>query len=117
MIKKISYATVVAIILIIIGTFYFHNIEKWSYTDSFYFTTITLTTIGYGDLTPTTAASKIFTSFYAIFGVGIMIYLLSSVIGTFIFRQEERFKNIFSSFKKLKHHEKEIKQLKKKIQK
>lgn len=49
------------------------------YTDALYWAITTLTTIGYGDITPTTVGSKVFTMFVMISGVG--VYGL--VIGTF----------------------------------
>ena len=38
----------------VIPSFFFSNIENWEFLDAFYFTIITLTTIGFGDLTPST---------------------------------------------------------------
>ena len=46
------------------GTWFYHQAEGWSWLDALYFTVVTLTTIGYGDLHPTTPASKIFTIFW-----------------------------------------------------
>lgn len=37
----------------IVPAFIFKYIEGWTALDAFYFTIITLTTIGFGDLTPT----------------------------------------------------------------
>jgi voltage-gated potassium channel Kch len=48
-----------AITLVIVGTVVFHLLEKWSWIDSLYFTVITLATVGYGDLTPTTPVEAI----------------------------------------------------------
>jgi len=74
---EIIITTLIGVVLI--GTFTYHNLEGWGYVDSFYFTGITMTTIGYGDLHPTTAASKIFTVFFAFGGVGISLFALSLV--------------------------------------
>lgn len=94
--KNILFALILGILFLAGGTFYYSHTEGWSYTDSFYFSTMTLTTIGYGDFVPTTDESKMFTSFYAIFGIGIMLYLLGSVISTFLINQEKYFERIFS---------------------
>ena len=54
------------------GAFFYHHIEGLRWIDSFYFSTITLTTIGYGDITPETDLGKLFTMFYAVLGIGII---------------------------------------------
>jgi voltage-gated potassium channel len=84
---EIVISTVVIVMLI--GTFAYHNLEGWGYIDSFYFTGITMTTIGYGDLYPTTAVAKIFTVFFAFGGVGISLFALS-LIATSYFERRER---------------------------
>ncbi|WP_462248602.1 potassium channel family protein [Ekhidna sp.] len=50
-----------SVFILIIGTFTYHELEGWSYLDAFYFSFITLTTIGFGDFAPQTDAGKIFT--------------------------------------------------------
>ncbi len=60
---------------LIIGTVFYHLIEKWSWLDSLYFSVITLATVGYGDFAPKTPAGKIFTIFYVFIGVGIFIFV------------------------------------------
>ena len=79
--KKVKLALIILIVLLGFGTFYFSETEDWSKTDAFYFSTMTLTTIGYGDYIPTTNVNKIIVSFYAIAGVGIMFYIFSSIVG------------------------------------
>lgn len=69
--------TVVAIL--VIGTVAYHYIEGWSWLDSFYFSFITLTTIGFGDFAPETDEGKIFTIIYIVVGVGIILAFINTV--------------------------------------
>lgn len=73
---------VTVVVLLITGTFYYSRVEGWSRLDALYFTVITLTTVGYGDLSPTQPGSKIFTIVFIFIGLG--------VISTFIVLLAER---------------------------
>ena len=53
------------VVFLVVGTLVFHWLEGWSLLDSFYFSVISLSTVGYGDLSPTTPATKLFTVFYS----------------------------------------------------
>lgn len=61
-----------AVGLLALGTVVYHWLEDWSWIDSFYFSAIAVTTVGFGDLVPTTNPAKIFTVFYVIGGIGIV---------------------------------------------
>ena len=74
------------IVLTVSGSLVYQKLEGWNSLDSFYFTTMTLTTVGYGDLTPQTDAGKIFTIGYAIGGIAIALYLLFAV-GRYVVEQ------------------------------
>lgn len=63
--------------LLVVGTWVFHRVEGWSYLDSFYFSAISLSTVGYGDFTPHTAAGKLLTVFYIFAGFGLLVALLT----------------------------------------
>lgn len=58
--------------LIAIGTLFYRAVEGLDWVDAFYFTVITLTTVGYGDISPETDAGKIFTVVYVLAGLGII---------------------------------------------
>jgi len=46
------------------GTLFYSLQEGWSIVDAFYFSVTTLTTVGLGDLAPTTTVGKLITVFY-----------------------------------------------------
>ena len=52
-----------------VGCVAYNWLEGWSPVDSVYFLTVMATTVGYGDLTPTTDAGKLFTAVYALIGI------------------------------------------------
>lgn len=54
-------------------------LEGWSWIDSFYFVIITFTTIGYGDLVPTTTLSKFVTMFLSVNGVVVLLMVFDTV--------------------------------------
>lgn len=59
--------------------------EGWSYGDSLYYGFITATTVGYGDMTPTTGRGKIYAIILALIGLiytGIMVALAVEAAGT-----------------------------------
>lgn len=76
--------------IVAIGTTFYTIVEKWSIVDSLYFTVITLTTIGYGDLHPTTDVSKIFTIFFVLAGVSFILGFLNFIIGRTVKDRVER---------------------------
>lgn len=73
-VEKHAYRLLVLLALITLsgGTIVYHIVEKWSWVNSYYFSVVTLATVGYGDLHPTTNFAKIFTTFYIFIGVGII---------------------------------------------
>ncbi len=70
---------VLVVLTLATGTFFYAWIEGWSLLDAFYFSAITLTTVGYGDLAPVTAAGKLFTVFYIFAGIGIIVSFVDAV--------------------------------------
>jgi hypothetical protein len=64
---------------LLIGMIVYHRLEGWSYLDALYFCVISLATVGYGDLTPTTDIAKLFTIVYVVNGVVILLSLFDRI--------------------------------------
>ena len=81
---------ILAALLLVAGTIIFMVIEGFSPLDSFYFCFITLATIGYGDITPTTDLGKIVTVIYGIAGLGVVGALISTIATQHVRRANSR---------------------------
>ena len=67
-----------------LGTLGFHLIEGWSFVDSLYIAAQTVTTVGYGDVVPVTAAGRVFATLFMLVGVGTVFYALTSVVQSIV---------------------------------
>jgi hypothetical protein len=76
--------------VLLLGTVVYHILEDWTWVDSLYFSAIAVTTVGFGDLTPTSDASKLFTVFYVLSGITIVTVWLNS---RFKYRATKRLEN------------------------
>jgi len=63
-----------------LGMIVFTQLENHTFIDGFYFACVTLTTVGYGDLTFETQAGRVFAIFWIISGTISMARMLSAVI-------------------------------------
>lgn len=82
------------------GTLFYSEVEGWNLLDSAYFSVMTITTVGYGDLHPTTTASKVFTMFYVFVGIGIGLYVISTFAESVIEGRQKRLKKLQELLKK-----------------
>ena len=69
---------------VVLGTVVFHLLEGWSIVDSLYASAQTVTTVGFGDVAPRTFYGRIFASFFMLFGVGIVLYALTTTVQSII---------------------------------
>lgn len=65
--------------LLATGTIFYSLVEHWNPLDALYFSVTTLATVGYGDLAPQTAIGKVFTMFFVLAGVGVVVVFASEV--------------------------------------
>ena len=67
------------LIILLSGTIFYWQTEGWNLLDSLYFSVMTLTTVGNGDLAPQTTLGKVFTIIYVFTGVGVIIGFIHAV--------------------------------------
>lgn len=72
-----------------VGTVVFHLLEPWSLIESFYFSVVTISTVGFGDLVPSSDITRLFTAIYILIGVSIGVASLG-VIGAEVLDHREK---------------------------
>src|SRR5258708_40166420 len=78
--RRILLALAAVAIAIGFGKAGFYLIEGWSILDSLYVAAQTVTTVGYGDLTPATRNGRIFSTVFMLAGVGVVLYALTTTV-------------------------------------
>src|SRR5689334_1061052 len=81
---RIRIVLLAVLAAIVTGTIAFHLLEGWSILDSLYVTVQTLTTVGFGDVTPRTGAGRAFTTVFMMVGVGVVLYALTSTVQSIV---------------------------------
>ena len=79
---------IAAVSVLCVGATFFHFEQGLKWLDAFYFCTITLTTVGYGDITPVSDAAKLFTMFYVLIGIGVIATFANLLIKQTMIKRE-----------------------------
>ncbi len=82
------------LLLILLGTFTYSWLEGWSLLDSLYAIVITITTVGYGDLSPQTPAGRAFAIVFTLVAIGLAGYAISTMAAVAFERQAEKQKQL-----------------------
>ena len=86
---RLTIHLVTLLAILILGTLGFMYLENRSPLDAFYFIIVTLASVGYGDIHPTTPAAKVFVIFLIIFGVGTFVGVLANGTEMILSRREK----------------------------
>ena len=84
---EILIAFSVVIFILIVGTLFYRIYDHLSWVDSFYFTTMTVITVGLGDIAPTDPVSRLFTSIYSLISIPTILFCLGLIIKRFLTRR------------------------------
>jgi voltage-gated potassium channel len=82
--RRIVRLIIGVVIVYVIGIVGYMLIEQWTWIDAFYMTTITISTVGFGEILPLSSAGRVFTIVLIMAGVAIIAYA-ASVLGTYLF--------------------------------
>ena len=75
--RRLLYASAAIVLAISFGASGFYLIEGFSALDSIYLATETVTTVGYGDVTPKTPMGRVFAIAFMLIGGGTVLYALT----------------------------------------
>jgi len=81
---NIIFSILLLAIIVLIGTVGYLYLERPDLMEGLYFTIVTVTSVGYGDLHPTSTESRIFYMILMLIGVVLLFYLGASIISTVI---------------------------------
>lgn len=70
------------------GLLWYILVEGWSVIDAAYMVVVTITTVGYEEVRPLSTGSRIFNLFFMLAGVGVVLYILTEIVRSFV---EEQF--------------------------
>ena len=101
--RRLIFALIIVIAIIAFGATGFRYFEQTSWLDSFYLSTQTVTTVGYGDIAPITPAGRVFAILLMLSGVGMVLYALTVLAQAVI---QSEMVEAFSQRRKLKEMEK-----------
>lgn len=86
--NNFNYTIGIAMIIIFVGSVIMSYVEKINIGDALWWSIVTVTTVGYGDISPKTALGRIVASVLMIMGIG-FIGSLTSTLSTYFIKKEE----------------------------
>ena len=88
--NNFNYTLSIALIIVFIGSVIMSIVEKISLGDALWWSIVTVTTVGYGDISPKTSIGRFVAAIVMIVGIGFISSLTSTLSTYFIKKEEER---------------------------
>ncbi|MBI5046694.1 two pore domain potassium channel family protein [Candidatus Micrarchaeota archaeon] len=77
--RSLVIPIVILSLIYLVSIVFFHFVEGWNFLDAAYYPTVTIATVGYGDLTPKTSIGKIGAIILIFSGVSTGLYVITLV--------------------------------------
>ena len=87
---RLTINLIIFLAVLIFGTIVFMFMENRSFVDAFYYIIVTMATVGYGDIVPTTPAGKIMAIVLIITGVGTFLGVIANATEMMLSRREKQ---------------------------
>lgn len=68
------------IVYYVVGCLCFNHFEGWNVLECCYYITVTVTTVGYGDYSPSSTGGKIFAIFYILYGLSVIFQIIAGLV-------------------------------------
>ena len=76
---QVQALILVCVLIALAQAVVFMRIEGWRFLDAFYFSVVSMATVGYGDFAPRTPLGKITALVFLMVGIGIFVLTVSSI--------------------------------------
>lgn len=78
-IPRVQALLLICLLIALVQALVFRLLEGWRFLDAFYFSVVSMATVGYGDLAPATPLGKVFTLIFLVVGIGVFVLTVSSI--------------------------------------
>lgn len=76
---RVQALLLICTLLALVQASLFMIIEHWGFLDAFYFSVVSMATVGYGDLAPQTALGKVCAIGFLLLGIGVFVLTVGSI--------------------------------------
>ncbi|MDT1062650.1 potassium channel family protein [Paracoccus sp. CPCC 101403] len=81
---QVQALILVCILIALAQATVFARIEGWRFLDAFYFSVVSMATVGYGDFAPKTSLGKIAAMAFLLVGIGVFVLTVSTIAQTIL---------------------------------
>ncbi len=101
---RIAIALSILVVVFVVGSLGYHFIEGMQFFDGFYMTFITITTIGFAELTNLSQAGRILTMVIFVMGIGVISYIASQTTQLIFESEIFRLRAMKKQLEKMEQH-------------